>query len=168
MMMKSVKIALIGILVFAAIAGAQNIKRTVPAAKEQRVESITPNLGDIMALMQLRHLKLAFAGSLSDWSLANYEVTEMQKSFETAATMFPEFRNVPVAQLIERISEPELKKIKEAIRDRNTAAFSASLRSLTAACNSCHESSNVGFIVIRIPTSSPFSNQLFAPMRTRN
>jgi hypothetical protein len=167
-MMTSVKLAVVGILVFAAIANAEDVKRAAPAPKEQRADSFTPDLGDIMALMQLRHIKLAFAGSLANWSLASYEVGEMRKSFETTAQMFPEFQSVPVAQLIERVSDPELKKIEEAVRNRDTAAFSASLRSLTAACNSCHESSNVGFIVIRIPTSSPFSNQLFAPLRTRN
>ena len=168
MPMKSVKIAITGILIFAAIASAQEVKRTGPVGSEQRPDSITPDLGDIMTLMQLRHLKLAFAGSLSNWSLANYEVSEMRKSFDAAAKTFPKYRNVPVAQLIERISEPELKKIKEAIRDHDTAAFSVSLRSLTAACNSCHQESNVGFIVIRVPTSSPFSNQLFAPSRTKD
>lgn len=166
--MTSAKLAVIGILVFAAIANAQDVKRPAPAPQEQRAESFKPDLGDIMTIMQLRHLKLAFAGSLANWSLAGYEVAEMQKSFEATATMFPEFGNVPIARLIERISKPELKKIEEAIRNRDKVAFSAALRSLTAACNSCHESSNVEFIVIRIPTSSPFSNQLFAPLPTRN
>jgi len=38
---------------------------------------------------------------------------------------------------------------------------------LTEACNHCHRSAGVGFVVIRIPTASPFSNQFFPPTQPR-
>jgi hypothetical protein len=40
-------------------------------------------------------------------------------------------------------------------------------RCLSSERNRCHQEVGVGFIVIRIPTASPFSNQLFPPTETR-
>jgi len=34
---------------------------------------------------------------------------------------------------------------------------------LTTGCNSCHQSTGRGFIVMTVPTASPFGNQSFAP-----
>ena len=69
------------ILVFAMAANAQDGRPAAAPPKEQHTYAFAPDLGDIMAVMQLRHLKLAFAGSLRNWGLAAYEVAEMQKSF---------------------------------------------------------------------------------------
>jgi hypothetical protein len=166
--MTSAKLALATILVFAMGANAQDTRPAATPPKEQQAYAFTPDLGDIMSIMQLRHLKLAFAGSLENWGLAAYEATEMRKSFEATAKLFPEFDSVPVAKLIEGVSQPALKEVEEAVRAKNIAAFAVSLKSLTAACNSCHQSSNVGFIEIRVPTSSPFSNQVFAPLQEKH
>jgi len=44
------------------------------------------------------------------------------------------------------------------------AHFATAFADLTAAaCNGCHRAGQVGFITIRIPTASPFSNQSFTP-----
>jgi len=166
--MPSTKLAVASLLALAIAANAQDLRPASTPPKEQQSYAFTPDLGDIMAVMQLRHLKLAFAGSLENWNLADYEVAEMRKSFEATAKLYPEFDSIPVAKLINSVSEPALKKVEEAVRTKNFAAFAASLKNLTAACNSCHQSSNVGFIVIRVPTSSPFSNQVFAPLQDKH
>ena len=33
----------------------------------------------------------------------------------------------------------------------------------TQGCNACHQSMGRGYIVMRVPTEQPFSNQLFPP-----
>jgi len=43
------------------------------------------------------------------------------------------------------------------------AHFATAFADLTAACNGCHQAGQVDFIMIRIPTASPFSNQSFTP-----
>jgi hypothetical protein len=50
-----------------------------------------------------------------------------------------------------------------AIQAKDAAKFVAAFGELTTACNVCHKSQGMGFIVIRVPTSSPFSDQSFAP-----
>ncbi len=122
-----------------------------------------PGLADIMGATQLRHLKLSYAGSLKNWPLAQFEVAQIRNSFQSAAKSYPEFGDVPVAKLINDISEPALVEVDKAIAAHDSAAFNESFKSLTKACNSCHQAAKVGFIRIQVPTASPFSNQAFAP-----
>jgi hypothetical protein len=118
---------------------------------------------DIMGQTQWRHFKLWFAGSLGNWELANYEVGQIKDSFDTAARLNPMIGRVPFAQLLESESAPPLADIGKAIAARDGKDFVKAFERLTAACNSCHAAANVGFIKIRAPTSSPFSDQSFPP-----
>lgn len=120
-------------------------------------------LGDIMTSTQLRHLKLGFAGKVENWDLASYEVDKLRKTFDAAAQSFSPYRGLPLADMIDRTSRPALADIEKAIDAKNLAAFSKSYERLTDECNSCHRVAKVGFIVIRVPTASPFSNQVFTP-----
>jgi hypothetical protein len=49
------------------------------------------------------------------------------------------------------------------IKERDGEHFDHAFTDLTAACNSCHQAGQVGFIVIQIPTAFPFSSQDFEP-----
>jgi hypothetical protein len=123
------------------------------------------DLADIMHVTQLRHLKLSYAGSVRNWDLAEYEARQMGKSFRRAAQFYPVVENVPLASLIAEISEPALADVEKAIKERDSAAFFKSFKRLTAGCNSCHQATGRGFIRIRAPTASPFSNQVFPPAK---
>ena len=45
-------------------------------------EPYAPRIGEIMALQQIRHIKLWFAGRSGDWPLADYEVDALKQGFE--------------------------------------------------------------------------------------
>jgi hypothetical protein len=122
-----------------------------------------PSLADIMSATQLRHLKLAYSGIVSNWPLAGYELEQIRQSFSAAAQLYPVLNSVPLAQLIKEESEPPLADLGKAIEIKNSADFTKAFARLTDACNHCHREAGVSFIVMRVPTSSPFSNQLFPP-----
>lgn len=122
-----------------------------------------PDLADIMASAQLRHFKLSFAGVEKNWPLVDFEIGQMRKNFADAAKYFPEFDKVAVAKLIEQFSEPALDEIAASAKAKDETAFKKSFARLTDACNSCHQAAGKGFIRIRVPTLSPFSNQVFTP-----
>lgn len=126
-----------------------------------------PVLADIMSGTQWRHLKLAYSGKVKNWQLADYELGRIQQSFADAAQLYPVFKNIPLAELIKSESEPPLADLRKAIDAKNLDDFARAFGKLTDACNRCHRAAGVGFIVIRVPTSSPFSNQLFPPTETR-
>lgn len=127
-----------------------------PLAVAQQ-DTYRPPLGDIMGAIQSRHIKLWFAGKLGNWDLATYEVGEIKASLENAADLY---RGIP-AELITNTADPIL-AIAEAVQAKDGAAFAKAYSDLTAACNACHQGIGRGFIVIQVPTTSPFSDQSFA------
>jgi len=121
-------------------------------------ESYFPHIGDLMTTMQMRHLKLWFAGKSKNWPLAAYEVDLMMENFRDIAVLYP---NVPVAD-VEMLIQPT-KDIGAAIQAKDTTRFNQAYTELTAACNSCHQAIGRAYIVMQVPTASPFSNQVFPP-----
>lgn len=121
-------------------------------------ESYFPHLGDLMSTMQIRHLKLWFAGRSENWPLASYEAELMMENFRDIAQLYP---NVPVAD-VEMLTAPT-RDIGAAIDTKDAAKFTQAYAELTAACNACHQAIGREYIVIQVPTASPFSNQVFPP-----
>ena len=121
-------------------------------------EPYAPRLADIMGATQLRHLKLWFAGREKNWPLAIYELGQIRVSFQEAMKFYP---NVPIADMT-TMARPAA-AIDTAIHLKDASKFAQAFGQLTVACNSCHQSQGLPFIVIRVPTSSPFSNQSFPP-----
>jgi len=159
--MKRLMVAFVGAaLVVTTIANGQSGPRQTGSTN---APYMMPSLADIMSLTQWRHLKLAYAGIVGNWPLAGFEWGQMQQSFSAAAQLYPVFKDIPLAQLIKEESEPALAEVGKAIEMKNMADAKQGFRKLTNACNNCHHRAGVGFIVIRVPTSSPFSNQLFPP-----
>jgi hypothetical protein len=117
-----------------------------------------PRLSDIMSAVQFRHMKLWAAGQKQNWELAAYELDQVKAGLAEALTLYSE---IPVTSF--SVIETPLKSIDGAISTKNSAEFSKSFKGLTAACNSCHQAIGRGFIFITVPTTSPFSNQLFSP-----
>ncbi len=123
-------------------------------------ETYFPHLGDLMNTMQMRHLKLWFAGRSNNWPLASYEINLMTENFRDIAVLYP---NVPVADVEMLIGPTE--EISAAIKAKDAEKFSRTFATLTAACNSCHQAIGREYIVIQVPTASPFSNQAFPPKK---
>ena len=128
-----------------------------PLAVAQQ-ELYRPPLGDIMGKIQLRHIKLWFAGKLGNWELATYEADEIRVSLEKAADLY---RGIPV-ELVTNTAGP-IQAIRDAIEAKDGAAFAKGYSDLTVACNACHQGIGRGFIVIQVPTASPFTDQSFSP-----
>ena len=111
-----------------------------------------------MGKIQLRHIKLWFAGKAGNWELATYEVEEIKTSLESAADLY---RGIPV-ELVTNTADP-IRAIREAIEAKDSVAFAKGYGEFTAACNGCHQGIGRSFIVIQKPTASPFTDQSFSP-----
>jgi hypothetical protein len=130
---------------------------SAPLAVAQQ-DSHLPKLGDIMSATQLRHIKLWFAGKLQNWELAAFEVEQIKGGLEDAAQLYLE---IPVGYVTNTAAPIQL--IRDAIDAKDSTKFSKAFNDLTAACNACHHAIGRGFIVIEVPTASPFSDQSFSP-----
>ncbi|MBI3515132.1 MAG: cytochrome family protein [Proteobacteria bacterium] len=113
--------------------------------------------------MQPRHIKLAFAGRERNWSYAAYELHELEEAFERAARSWPTWRAVPIAEMMTSLTKQPMAALTEAIKSADTMRFAAAYGQLTEVCNTCHQGANRGMIAIRVPDSSPFSDQDFRP-----
>jgi len=116
-----------------------------------------------MVRTQWYHFKLGLAGRLGNWPLANYEVGQIRRSFENTAYVNTSISGVPLSQVLEQQSLPPLQEVQAAIAAKNAKGFAMAFGRLTAECNACHAAADVGFIKVQVPTSSPFSNQVFPP-----
>lgn len=126
-------------------------------------EPYYPRLAEIMEVTQLRHFKLWYAGRVSNWDLAKYELGQIEASIQDAARYFP---NIPAADMTTMTEQ--VKELRTAIEAKSIEKAVIAFRDLTSACNSCHQSAGVGFIVVRVPKlspieTSPFSDQSFSP-----
>ena len=135
------------------------------AAAQPAKEPYAPGLGEFMTATQLRHAKLWFAGKESNWDLAAYEIDEIAEGLEDAEKQFPTHDGIPVADMIKANIDPALEELKKAVAARSSTRFAIAFDKLTSACNSCHAGADKPFIRIQRPTSSPLSNQDFAPRR---
>jgi hypothetical protein len=155
--------------VIAALAASALAIAAIPSrtrAQDQPAQSgsaYAPKVADIMGQTQLRHFKLWFAGSAGNWALANYELGQIRSGFDAAAKLYPTSGGAPVAREPKDDSGPPLADVARAVAAGNKQDFVNAFERLTAACNACHQSAHVGFIKIRVPTSSPFTDQSFPP-----
>jgi len=117
-----------------------------------------PRLGDIMNAAQIRHMKLWFAGKSANWELAAYEVHQLKASLVEAATLY---EGIPVTN-VTTMAQP-VQAVTDAIEAKDSKKFLKAYGDLTSGCNACHQSIGRGFVVMRAPDLSPFSDQQFAP-----
>jgi hypothetical protein len=125
----------------------------------------SPGLGEIMTLQQMRHTKLWLAGQAANWSLAAYEVDELQEGFDDVVAFHPTHKDSPVApkDAIPRMITEPVAEVRTAIERKDRTAFDQAFDSLTAACNNCHKATNFGFNLVGRPTGNPYANQIFEP-----
>jgi hypothetical protein len=133
------------------------------AAAQPAREPYAPGLGEFMTATQLRHAKLWFAGKENNWDLAAYEIDEIMEGLEDAERQFPTRDGIPVADMIKANIDPAIEQLKKAVGAKSSSKFAVAFDGLTGACNTCHAGASKPFIRIQRPTSSPLSNQNFAP-----
>lgn len=118
-------------------------------------ENYAPGMGEIMGATQMRHAKLWFAGNARNWALASYELDEIKEGLEGAAKFHPTFKGITGFFI-------QLRYLGAAIETKDIVRFKVLFDGLTTACNNCHQENDHGFIIIKRPGLSPFSNQEFA------
>ncbi|WGD55038.1 hypothetical protein QA641_14700 [Bradyrhizobium sp. CB1650] len=115
-------------------------------------DSTSTQLSDLMVALQFQHIKLWFAGKLSNWDLA---LRQIQARLQKAMPLLSE--SVRSFQTTER-----LQALDHAVQLKDSAAFAKAYSDLTNGCNTCHRASGFGSITIQVPANSPFGDQLFA------
>jgi hypothetical protein len=130
-------------------------------------EPYRPGLGDLMTMtIQPRHMKLLLAGNAQNWIYAKYELHELQEAFDRAVRVWPRYKGLPLAGMIDAIAKGPMDELAKAIDGKDEIAFDAAYEKLTEGCNACHQAANVGQVVIKIPNASTFPDQDFRPQKS--
>ena len=159
------KCFLSNLLLSALVVAAIPLTGSLSRGETAQEEAIRPTLADLMALIQLRQFKIWYAERVRNWKLAAYELNQFQATIDRTQKLYPTAPSIAQAALIKEKSEPAMMDLRRAISEKNNSLFEGAFTRVTASCNQCHEAAGVGFIVVRVPTSSPFSNQRLDPVR---
>jgi len=144
---------------------AQSPKAPPPAAAHEIPKSYVPGLEQFMNVIQTEHTKLWYAGSARNWPLAAYQLGETKEVMADVQDLVPTFKDLPLAQMIDAVITGPIVDLEKAIDAKDSNKFSAGYRKLTVACNSCHQATGNGFIVIQFPLRPGFPDQDFQPRR---
>ncbi|HTR29248.1 MAG TPA: hypothetical protein VMH27_08255 [Puia sp.] len=133
------------------------LQAQVDSLQRRLSNGYSPGLGEFMSGIQVHHEKLWFAGSAQNWKLANFEIGEIREALDDIqrfCTDRPEIASLPMIL-------PPMDSVDKAISQQDLPKFKAAFTVLTATCNNCHRATKHEFNVIQIPTTPPFSNQVF-------
>jgi len=121
-------------------------------------------LGNLMmVLVQPRHAKLGLAGREQNWAYAAFAAHELEETFAAVAKAVPKHRDFSIPDLMASTVKQPLEAVEQAIKAGDAAGFETAYGQLTAACNTCHQSTGQAVTVIQAPTASAFLNQDFRP-----
>jgi hypothetical protein len=113
--------------------------------------------------VQPRHIKLGLAARENNWSYAAYELHELEEAFERVTRHSPQWRKKPIAEMMASVTKEPMAALEVAIKAGDATRFAAAYTQLTEACNTCHQSAEVGVIAIQAPEGNPFPDQDFRP-----
>lgn len=134
-----------------------SLQSQIDSFQSQLKNSYAPGFGEFMSGIQVHHEKLWFAGINQNWKLADFEIHEIEESLDDIKKYCTDR---PESKSIDMINAP-LDSVSKAIVSKNETEFKSGYLLLTNTCNSCHQATNHEFNVITIPTTPPFSNQVF-------
>jgi mono/diheme cytochrome c family protein len=127
---------------------------TLSASSAGTPVDVSATLSDLMNRLQLQHAKLWFAGKLSNWGLANYEVQQIEANLEATGKLLADPSRADRAK-------QQLQTVRQALQSKDLPAFTTSYAAMTNECNGCHRSSGYAAIAMQIPLTLPVPNQMF-------
>lgn len=133
------------------------LHKQIDSLQTKIANTYKPGFGEFMSEIQVHHEKLWFAGENQNWQLADFEINEIKESL---ADIREYCTDRPETKDLQMIDAP-IDSINIAIQQKNNELFKKDFVLLTATCNSCHQATNHGFNVIKLPDTPPFSNQVF-------
>ncbi len=123
-------------------------------------ETYKPGFGELMGTIQAHHAKLWYAGMNENWKLTEFEIHEIEETFEKVSELHGD--RYKAAQLIPVLVLPFLESTRDAAQNKDMPAFKERYAELTSGCNSCHTDTGFEFIIIKTPDKPAFPNQQFS------
>ena len=157
----------LGMLVSGAVEAATSAQSD--ASPTPKATSYLPSISDFMiATIQPRHVRLWVAARSGDWSFAAYELGNLKGAFDRLGRAHPMEHEIPLQEMISSVTAQPFEDMHKAIETKDSVAFSKAYGDLTSACNSCHQATNHGVVVIRAPTNYQSQTRTLSGRPLRN
>jgi hypothetical protein len=152
-------ISILALLAGAALLGSDKKLELQPLTENTPTPELALLMGD---LQRLTH-KLALSADAGNAELAAFYLHESQEQLRKIQTEAPEYENIPVALLIDRLAHPAYAPMQAAVTAKDAKRMREGIHAIIHACNACHTATQHAFIRITPGTEvNPF-NQSFAP-----
>lgn len=119
-----------------------------PSENESSGNSPEPELADFMGTMQYHTHKLALSVKASNTELSEFYLHELEEATETVISSIQTYEGHNIANLTESKLEPAFEPVHEAVESEDWQEAREQLINLVSSCNSCHQSTDHGFVVI--------------------
>ncbi len=126
----------------------------------------TPELGQQMLELQIRHDRLWWAGHARNWNLAYYmvgELGEALRAIEASNGEAPELQPDQLSAVMPAMMNGALGQLQQALEKKDEAAFGKAYDALSAACTACHQRAGIDFLHIQRPRTPLLDNLRYAP-----
>ncbi len=151
---------LVALIAVSAVIGAADMSPQLAPVDESPP---TPELALLMGDLQRLTHKLALSADAGNAELAAFYLHESQEQLRKIQSEAPEYENIPVALLIDRLAHPTFAPMQEAVTAKDVKRMREGMNAIVHACNACHTATQHAFIRITPGTEvNPF-NQSFAP-----
>ena len=114
------------------------------------------HLVEKMTQYQYYSHKVWLAGEASNQELVNFYLHEMEEVAEELIEKKVKYDGYDIAKLTEKMLLPAIEKLEESASD--SASFNDNYQLLIKSCNTCHTTTNHGFIKIIRPQTNPFNH----------
>ena len=133
-------------------------------AEEHELAGVTDRGDDFelaqpMGQMQKYMDKLHFAGLEGNWQLAGFYLHELEEQAEKIVEAGVAEDEVDVSKLTQQLLVSQIEQLESLVEAGDSVKFKSGYLELVNRCNSCHQASNHGFIMIKVPELSMFKNQ---------
>jgi len=137
----------------------EQMQLKIDSLQKALAKTYKPGFGEFMSGIQTHHAKLWFAGQNQNWSLADFEIHEIQEALEDVQKFCTDREET---KSIGMINGP-VDSLTNAIQQKDLRRFNSSFVLLTRTCNNCHLETKHEFNVVIIPSNPPVTNQSFKP-----
>lgn len=135
----------------------------LPAAEtNEEVASESPHLVELMTGLQLYTHKLMLAEEAQNPELMEFYLHEMEEMSEEIVDQVPSYDGHPVANLVSSLLLPQLEKVDRAVEEDNWDRVADRVDDLARTCNSCHVTTDHGYIQIPLDPPANVYLQQFA------
>jgi hypothetical protein len=144
---------------------AQQPSAPAPEPAKEASKVYIPGIEQFMNVIQSEHAKLWYAAQARNWELAGYQLGEIKEIMGDLQELYPKFKDLPLADMFDKVITSEIADLEKALDKKDVKAFDGGYTKLSEACNSCHQATGMGFVVIQTPKAPAFPNQAFSPSK---